>query len=612
MVKRWTIVLLLGLAGLLRLSAQEARVLFSASGGFYESSFYLEMTCPEGCHIRYTTNGNTPTAGSKRYDEPLWLDEKLYSDSDIYKILISPDHLSYVPDSVRHAIVIRAAVFDGNGQRVGTPVTQTYLIRALGCNTVGLPVVSVCADSLSLFDYDTGIFVPGAFFDPASPEHTGNYYQSGNEWERRVNVEFYEPRNNRGVNQVCGLRTHGNRSRRYPAKGMKIYAREEYGTKRFNHAFFEDSNIDSFKRLILKPFASFWPFSGAQDYVCNALARQLNVDAPLCRPVALYLNGEYWGLYFIQEKTDERFLEDHHGVNPDQCNIIGDWKGEAEEGCATHFRQMMRWLKNANLAEDADYKRIGEFVDIDNYVDYMVFETFVANWDWPGNNMRCWQLGNGPWRWIFFDGDATIINQEMDVFVNAAVYSEPDTWENYPEAKLLFYKLLENNQFKAAFKARAHELCDGLFRYENTSAIFNDVVMTLRPKIEDQRHRFGYPASVADWDVGNALIDDFLRNRVERYLDDVERFPLLKEDITHMQFDYFVCYPNPTDGKMQVKMQTEWPRLVDVYVYNVVGQLVYRSSEPVMTDKTFTIDADLSVGVYLVRIGSCVQKVVRF
>ena len=472
--------------------------------------------------------------------------------------------------------------------------------------------MSLCADSLALFDYDTGILVPGAFFDAGAPERTGNFYQSGKEWEREANVEFFEPTDNSGINQVCGLRTHGNLSRRYPAKGMKIYAREEYGKKRFEHRFFLDSPLDSFKHLVLKPFALFWPFSGAQDYVCDALARQLNVEAPLCRPVLVYLNGEYWGLYFIQEKMDERFLEDHYGVDPDKCNIIGNWKGEVEQGSGRNFHRMMRWLEDADLTETDDYERISELIDIDNYIDYMVFETFVGNWDWPGNNMRCWQVGDGPWRWMFFDGDATIINEGLDVFVNAAVYAEPATWENYPETKLLFAKLLENNGFKSAFKARARELCSTLFSYEHTSIVFNDIVATLRPKIEDQRHRFGYPYTMEIWNEGNAQIDAFLQSRVEHYLDAMDSFPLLRDDVNLSDLDHFTCYPNPTNGEVRITMQEDWPRPLVITIYNAMGQRVYCQTVSLHEGEGITLHAHLAPGVYLLQIGSCTQRLVKF
>ena len=129
--------------------AQNDTVIFSAKGGFYEETFALQLYhINQQYHIRYTTNGNRPTAQSPLYADSLWLDETKYSESNIYTIQISPDDLVFVPDSVKHCIVIRAAVFDENDSCVSHVMTQSYFIKALGCDTHGLPAVSICADSL--------------------------------------------------------------------------------------------------------------------------------------------------------------------------------------------------------------------------------------------------------------------------------------------------------------------------------------------------------------------------------------------------------------------------------------------------------------------------------
>lgn len=504
---------------MLRLGLNAQTVTFSHSGGFYHNSFSLELSCDEDYHIRYTIDGSNPTAKSTLYKQSLYLDESLYSKADIYKIQISPDNLVYVPDSVKHVIVIRAALFDAEENRISKTFTNTYFIRSLGADSHGMAVVSVCADHDDLFDENSGIFVKGVNWESEKPDHTGNYFQHGRDWERWANVEFYEPSDNSGINQICGLRTHGNRSRRQPAKGMKIYARDIYGKKRFKYDFFGDT-ICNYKHLLLKPFASFWPYSGVQDYVCNKMALNLNMEAPNCRPVVLYLNGEYWGVYFIQEKTDDKFIEDHCYVSPYNCNIIGSWRGEVEHGDNLSFREMMHWFENTNLSTRSAYKQACELIDMDCFIDYYVFQTFIGNFDWPGNNMRCWQENGGKWRWIFFDGDATIIKPDLDVFTNAAVYKDPSDWLNYPQAKLVFGKLLTNNRFRAAFKQRARELCETQFQYENTHPIFNGLIEALRPHIADQQHRFGYPPSEKFWDEGNAMIDDFLANRVDIYLNE--------------------------------------------------------------------------------------------
>jgi len=234
--------------------AQDWKVFFSANGGFYEDSFTLELfsTYPQG-RIFYTTNGDKPTMQSQQYTEPLVLDSSLYSKSDIYTIVNTIPSIFYLPDSIQHAIVIRATVFDENDSCISPVTTQSYFIRALGCDFHGLPVLSIAADSLALFDYDTGIFVPGASYDPADSTNTGNYTLRGREWERIINVEFYEP-DNQGINQECGLRTHGGASRWFQQKGMKLYAREEYGKKRFSHRFFESTPVSKFKHFKLHPF----------------------------------------------------------------------------------------------------------------------------------------------------------------------------------------------------------------------------------------------------------------------------------------------------------------------------------------------------------------------
>ena len=126
--------------------AQNDTVVFSASGGFYEEVFALQLanTNPQN-HIRYTVNGNRPTAQSALYEDSIVLDASTYSKSDIYTIQISPDYLVYVPDSIQHCIVIRAAAFDENDSCVSAVTTNSYFIRALGCDTHGLPAVSLCA-----------------------------------------------------------------------------------------------------------------------------------------------------------------------------------------------------------------------------------------------------------------------------------------------------------------------------------------------------------------------------------------------------------------------------------------------------------------------------------
>jgi hypothetical protein len=598
----------------------QTEVLFSHQGGFYDEPFVLSLGSTDwNCQIHYTTNGNTPTVSSACYDTPLFLDESLYSSSDIYTIPVSPLFEPYQPESVQHAIVIRAAAFDGEGKRVSEVVTQTYLIRSMGCDHYGLAVVSICCDSLSLFDYNSGILVPGVYYDPEEPETTGNYFQRGIEWERLANVEFYEL-DNTGINQQCGLRTHGNRARKAPAKGLKIYAREEYGKKRFKHRFFDTTTIKSFKHLILKPFSTLWPRSGVQDYVANRMALQMGLEAPNSRPVVVYLNGEYWGIYFLQEKLDDHYLEDHFDIEPEQCNIIGgngvngftgDWDVEDESGDGSGFGQMMEWLEDADLSDSANYAYISQLVDIDNFMDYQMLETFIANTDWPANNFRCWQSGDSKWRFAFFDGDATILEKDFDVLGNAT-YVRKDRWHTGGESTLLFRRLLENNDFKLRFNNRVNELCNTVLQNSSTTAILDGIVQDIRFEVPSQVARFGYPDNMDYWNWSCSLSYDFLKDRVAAYLEACESFEPLKEHDYQTNTDDFVVYPNPTKDEVHIMMLDGRSRETSFLLCDVMGRVILGGKSYLSACQEIVLGSELRSGVYVVKIGPYVHRFVKY
>ena len=622
-MKKRLFAILLCLASL-SAAAQDWKVLFSANGGFYEESFELEMfsTYPQG-HIRYTVNGNQPTAQSALYTEPLVLDEKLYSKSDIYTIINTIPSQFYLPDSIKHCIVIRAAVFDDRDSCISPVTTQSYFIRALGCDTHGLPVISIAADSLALFDYETGIFIPGVNYDPLNPHLTGNYFMKGREWERLINFEFYKSDND-GLNQPCGMRTHGNQARRQQQKGLKVYAREEYGKNRFNCRFFEETQMNSFKHLILKPYSMLYPYSGIQDYLCNHLARAIGLEAAHSRPVCLFIDGEYWGIYFLQEKMDERYVEDHFNIDTDSCKIVDNWYGMAEHGepidefgNIIEFVDLMNWIDRYNLTKEENYQHLCTLVDIDNFIDYIIFETFVANNDWPANNMRCWKAEGGKWRWMFFDGDAAFNDYSLDhdsqaipldVFGNAT-YQGDYLWPSSTQATLMFRRCLDNDEFVSRFENRLLELCNNELAYENTLQHFSRITAWLYPEIEAQSFRFGNPMHLDYWNWACTLTNDFLSNRVETYLEEWFVYLRLRENWLEPTF---CCYPNPFAEEMFVGLKTEQAGSNEIAIYDMTGRKVFSHNLAIERGDRGTIHPDLPAGVYVLKMGDYTQRIVRY
>lgn len=599
----------LAFIGFLLLLSQWARaqiVTFSATGGFYDAPFELALRCNASYQIRYTTNGNTPTGASSLYEAPLWLDEDLYSKSNIYTVQTACDELFFAPESVQHCITVRAAAFDGAGNRVGAVVTQSYFIRSLGCDTHDLPVMALSADSLDLFDYETGILVPGVLFDPTDSYWSGNFYEEGREWERLVNVEFYEPSDNSGINQQAGLRTHGGTSRRQTQKGLKIYARDEYGKKRFKHHFFESIPNESFKHLVMKPFSYQWFNYGIQDDICNRMAANLDVESIASRPMVLFLNGEYWGIYYLKEKPDAHYLEDHFGNEDTDYNVVSNWYGYLVDGDTTGFIEMMRWVNDCDLTQEVQYTRINEMIDVSSFIDYYCLELFIANNDWPANNMRCYQLDDGKWRWIFFDGDDALTKMDFDVLDNATSTVNMG-WPTDARSTLLFRKLLENKDFKSRFLSRFDELLSSQFTYSVTKPYFDDAAALVRGEVPSQCERFGLPLNLGQWEYDLSAIDRFLKMRVSNMYERLEDFFAIEVNNLNVS----KLYPNPVSDELHLVLWSDGFALSEIELFDLLGRKIYSQKVVLMEgENPVDLSCPYTSGMYLLRFGNQMHKFV--
>ena len=588
--------------------AQGDVVVFSQKGGMFPSAFPVTLSCENpGHHIRYTLNGSTPDSESLLYTDALQLDSTMVSSSNIYRIQMSPFDEAFYPETVMKAIVIRAAVFDESENRVSKVVTQSYFIRSLGCVIHDLPVVSICADSLSLFSADSGILVPGVFFDPDSPRTTGNYIQSGREWERTVNVEYYTTENE-GFNQLAGLRTHGGaNNRRIQQKGLKLYARSDYGEKNFKFKIFDELEIDKFKHLVLKSFrSSYYTPAGVQDWLANRIASNMNMGTLACRPVVLFLNGEYWGIYFLEEKGDERYLESHYDADPDNVNIIAAWGG-LENGSSDSFFSLYFWLAEADLTDPVQYQYFSEQIDIPNFIDYTIFELYSANLDWPINNVRCWQEGVEPWRWFFYDGDCCFYDQDFDVYANITYTGEEIAYPTAEWSTLFFRKLLENDTFVNQFLTRLFEVSQSCLEYRNTKPYLTEITNRIRGEIEGQVARFKFPGSMQEWSDACDGIDQFLYDRKRVLGVQTNRFFELPVAVNSI-----VCYPNPLQGgELNVKIILDNFRYENIAIYDLLGKCVYRESFYLGEgENEITLHPQLSSGMYVLKIGQRALKIV--
>ena len=321
------------------------------------------------------------------------------------------------PDSpVDKAVVLRAVAFDAAGNSSNI-TTATYFIdfdQKDGYENAA--VLSLVTDPDNLFSSETGIYVRGALYDDAMEagliynglpwtyltEYT-NYYLEGAEAERPVYIQFFNASREETLAQDCGIRIRGNESRHFPQKSFSLYARSRYGSSSFSPVFF-DTGI-SYPNLILN--------SGRQlkKIFFFSLVEDRDTAIQQYTPCQVFLNGEYWGMYYLMEKYSSEYLAGHYDVAPDNTLLVKDTR-YVENGSPqdiARYKELRTFLAEQNLADPDVYQELLTKMDMQSFIDWMCTNIYIANTDTKplGGNVLTWQTltpendaeGDGRFRW---------------------------------------------------------------------------------------------------------------------------------------------------------------------------------------------------------------------
>ncbi len=528
------------------LSKVEKSIEFSEPAGFYPDEFYLEMRIKASDdggakgRIFYTLDGSDPTESDTalEYTSPIHIGivpENEIRASAVDPILFSGNYSSvsssgyYFESTVKkpeesavdRCTVIRAAVRYANGSFgnesgsiyfVGSPEEHIAgLERSVAAAGSPLAVINISMDHDDLFDEERGIYVKGKIFKDALNEYLktnkkikdaevarsldANYKQHGKEWEREASVtmlEVDEKGTTEVISQLCGIRIQGNYSRSDLQKGFRLYARSDYGNKNFKYPVFgEDYKNEAgdvmgkFDTLVLRAGGNCAFTAKFNDVYWQSLLGDLNCETQMNRPCVVYLNGEYWGLYVLQEDYSNDYFEDKYGVKKDSVVI---YKGDAEKyACGYkldegkvpkgetedyYFRELFDFFKShKDLSVDADYEQFCRIVDETSVMDYFAAEIWINNkWDWPGKNWSMWKADpageyDGRWRFMFYDMEFGGVSGGSDAKANTVKednYKPEGLLDRNTEnpAVLCFAWLMTNKGFKERFCDRLTALSE--------------------------------------------------------------------------------------------------------------------------------------------------------
>ncbi|MBK9192244.1 MAG: CotH kinase family protein [Crocinitomicaceae bacterium] len=317
------------------------------------------------------------------------------------------------------------------------------------------------------------------------------------------------------------MRISGNATRGFPQKSIRISANKMYGEEKINYNFFGEEGLKKYTSLVLRNSGNDNTKTMFADLLMQTLVTSENVLIQEGQPVEVFLNGNYWGIYNIRERIDIYFIAKKEDVGADEVTLL-ESNGELKEGLAsdkTSFDNFINEISNGDKSGKEMYLLADNHIDLSSFMDYIIYETFYGNGDWPSNNVQWYKAGNSKWKWILQDLDYGMAysgkqNVEVNLF-DKLKKSKGVTSD-------IFNALFQSEKFRNRFIDRANEIVESDFSEERITAAFEEIKNKYDKSIEFQIRRWRMIDSKEIWEENCQTNVDFLLNRGEVYIKQVE------------------------------------------------------------------------------------------
>ena len=415
---------------------------FSKASGFYTSTQNMTITTAQsGGTVRYTSNGDVPTTS---------------------------DPIATGNVHVTSTSTIRARVF-ATGYLPSPVITNNYFINL---NT-HLPVFAITTDSLNLWDYNTGIYVMGPGASSTSPYKGANFWQ---DWEKPATIDVFDKSKSEVIKFNADIKIYGNYSRAKPQKSIEIKLSNHYGTDAVNYPFWTDKPyIDKTDDIVLRNAGTDWNVVHFRDAFMERVMKHTHSGYIAAEPAIMVLNGQYWGVFTIHENHDENWQYYEYGLKKSEIDYLKEDGSTitVKQGSDQSFWDMYNYATSQTATTQAYYDYMNSVLDLQNYADYFIAETYYNNGDWIGdwtNNIKMWRPAKtgGKWKYLLYDTDfgcgysGSVNDNRLAIARNPTAFSYSSE---------MFDKMLTNPTFKRYFINRYADLINTNYLPSNMTAV---------------------------------------------------------------------------------------------------------------------------------------------
>jgi len=572
---------------------------FSPARGFYESEILVTLASdtPE-VSIYYTTDGtepyvpdlNGPSATATLYTEPIRIDKttslRAVAVRDAWKSSsVETQTYVFVADVVRQSPNHERPGADWpsgsvNGQTidygmdpdvVNDPQYEDLMDDAL----LAIPSISLVTDMENLFDRQNGIYV--------------NAGREGRSWERPVSVELIRPDGAKGFQIDAGFRIRGgfSRSSGNPKHSFRLFFRSEYGASKLKYPLFGDEGVDEFDNIDLRTAQNYaWSMQSSnpgskntfvREVFCRDLQRETDQPYTRSRFYHLYLNGQYWGLYQSQERSEASYAQAYLGADSADYDVIktDGYRTSYTDGSIDLWNHLWDLCQKGFASDEQYYGVQGKrpdmtddptlpvHVDLENLIDYMLGIFFTGNDDAPvtlggssANNFFAVRNRRVDARdgWKFFAYDC-----EHSLGVLRGLYDDrtgpvsAGQSRSHFNPQWLHQKLMAHPEYLMQFAdhTQKHFFNNGAMTPEKAVALclsraqeITLAIIAESARWGDQRpDRVNRPYTQADWwaEVNGYLLDTYFPARTQIVLDQLRNrglYPLVDAPVFHVNGAY--------------------------------------------------------------------------
>ncbi len=437
-----------------------------------------------GAKVHYTLDGSLPSSGSAVYED---------------SILIKKN------------TVLRAFTEGSENTLKSKTLTATYILNVEHT----LPVVNVVVSYADFFAPGTGLY--SLVLDSTTYFPKGDEYWSGI-W-KRAHIEFLDGK--KGFSEDCKLGIVGGFTL-FAKKSIKVNFDGYYGSPSVKYDFFDDGKVLDLKKLVFRSGSEDWNRVMVRDEFFTSLMKANSPELLVrkYRPVALYINAEYFGLYYLREKMDKDFAARNLNVSPKSITMLETLY--PTEGTKEQYNSLIAYLRSHDMTKDESFRYVASKVELTSLIDYKLGEIYAINSDVDNDCIvrSDDKSSDGKWHWVFNDIDTSwergcSKGPKSQFFLR----NDGDRTDRY---NVIIAALLPNKEFRRLFLERLSLHLHSTFTPQNAKAVLDQMVNTIKPEMKLNCQRWPQ-MSYEQWERNLDQFRSYIDQRPQIMLNDLRQ-----------------------------------------------------------------------------------------